>query len=151
MEQNTEKDLFATIFPLVRKIESFFTHLARPSGVISGSQVRVLGYLIDHSSRQEIFQKDVEQMFQISPPSATSLLRSLESQGLITREKCDADARCKKIVLTPKSVPLQEQVLHLKEQCYDVLLQDIPQEKLDVFFEVCQLLAANSKKKHLKQ
>ena len=146
MTQNEEKDLFATIFPLIRKIEAFFTQLARQAGIVSGSQVRLLGYLIDHTARQEVFQKDVEQMFQISPPSATSLLKALEVQGLIKREKCDADARCKKIVLTPKSIPIQEQVLSLKQQCYEVLLKDISPEKLDAFFEVCRQIATNSKK-----
>lgn len=145
MTQTPEQyDLFAAIFPLTRKIEQLFTRFARARGISSGSQAGVFCYLMDQTSRGDVYQKDVEQMFQISAPSATNLLHALEQQGLIRREKNDADNRRKKIILTEESLEVREQVRDLKAQCYSVLLRDIPLRDLAVFFRVCARISQNA-------
>ena len=75
----------------------------------SAAQARILNYLLDHST-QEIFQKDIEQEFDLRPPSATSLLQSMEKSGLIRRETSTADARFKRIVCSESAYSYNEQI-----------------------------------------
>ncbi|MDD4397421.1 MAG: MarR family transcriptional regulator [Sphaerochaetaceae bacterium] len=52
---------------------------------------------------QQVFQKDIEQYFDIRRPTASKLLDMLEEQGFLDRETDDEDRRRKKLILTEKS------------------------------------------------
>lgn len=72
-----------------RRLDSF----AVKSGV-SGSQGRVLHFVL--AQTEDVFQRDIEQEFNMRPPSATELLKMMEKNGLIRRESTAQDARLKK-------------------------------------------------------
>jgi DNA-binding MarR family transcriptional regulator len=68
--------------------------------------------------------------------SLTRLLKSMESDGLIFRQKDRFDGRMVRIFLTPKGVEKRKIARRVVRKFNNCVLASIPQSKLDVFFEV---------------
>lgn len=107
----------------------------------SGSQGRTLHFLLAQS--EDIFQKDIEEEYSIRPSTATELLKQMEKNGLITRESVAYDNRLKKIVLTDKALMYRKQVVDDLTALEESLIKDIPEEKLNIFFEVIEKMMDN--------
>lgn len=107
----------------------------------SGSQGRTLHFLLAQS--EDIFQKDIEEEYSIRPSTATELLKQMEKNGLITREPVAYDNRLKKIVLTDKALMYRKQVVDDLTSLEESLIKDIPEEKLNIFFEVIEKMMDN--------
>ena len=69
---------------------------------LTGVHGFVIGYISDHDD-EDIFQRDIEEKFEIRRSTATGIINLMEKNGLIIREKVDYDARLKKLVLTDKA------------------------------------------------
>jgi len=79
---------------------------------LSSIQSRMLGYLYFQSKEgQKVFQRELEQEFQIRKSSITSVIQLLERKGLIRRIPVSGDARQKELVLTEAGVIVQETVI----------------------------------------
>lgn len=107
----------------------------------SGSQGRTLHFLL--AQNEDIFQKDIEEEYSIRPSTATELLKQMEKNGLITREPVSYDNRLKKIVLTDKALMYRKQVVDDLTALEESLIKDIPEEKLNIFFEVIEKMMDN--------
>ena len=82
---------------------------------VTHQQSKILCYINDKSIARDVFQNELEEVFQIRRSSITSLLNNLEKKGLILRESCLKDKRIKKLILTPtaqKNIPEIKQVLN---------------------------------------
>lgn len=78
---------------------------------LTGTQNAMMGYIMDHEETQDIFQKDIEEEFNIRRSSATVMLQGLEQRGYIRRTQIEKDAQgLKKIELTEKARKLQKRV-----------------------------------------
>lgn len=83
---------------------------------ITGLQGWIIGYLDQTTPLRDVFQKDIEALFDISPSGATALLQRMERNGLIVREPLPGDARWKRILLTQKARDFGDQVIeNMKE------------------------------------
>ncbi len=81
-------------------------------------QAGILGYLY-HKKEQPVYQKNIEEEFNISGATATNTLRVMERNGLLTRCAMDKDARLKRIMLTEpakKSHRLAEAHMEMMEE-----------------------------------
>jgi len=79
---------------------------------LSSIQSRMLGYLYFQSREgQKVFQRELEQEFQIRKSSITSVIQMLERKGLLRRIPVLGDARQKELVLTEQGIAVQETVL----------------------------------------
>ena len=107
----------------------------------SGSQGRTLHFLL--AQTDEIFQKDIEEEFSLRPSTATELLKQMEKNGLIVREPMPYDNRLKRIVLTEKALGYRQQVIDDLTELERTVIKDIPEEKLDIFFEVIEKMMDN--------
>lgn len=121
-----------------RRLDSF----SAKSGV-SGSQGRVLHFVL--AQPEDVFQRDIEQEFNMRPPSATELLKVMEKNGLIRRESTAQDARLKKIIVTEKAAGLVGQVFPDLEELERDLTKGISPEQLEVFFQVIEQMSENLK------
>lgn len=74
--------------------------------------------------------------------SLTRLLKSMEDKGLIYRETDPADKRSVRIRLTAEGRKMREHARQTVLQFNRVLREQIPGEKLEVFFDVLQDLNA---------
>lgn len=59
----------------------------------------ILGYLITHED-ETLYQKDIEERFDLARSTVTGLLKPMEQKGYITRENSKQDARLKRIMIT---------------------------------------------------
>ena len=108
--RNPEFALIGTINALGKKIRRFCDRNAARLG-LTGTQGHVLCFIFIVSQWQDIYQRDIEEEFEISRSTATGILKLLERDGFIERVSVPADARLKKIVLTPKAKELQPLVI----------------------------------------
>ena len=69
----------------------------------------VIGFVFH--SKNPVYQKDIETEFQIKRSTASTLLASMEKNGLITRRSVDHDARLKQVILTDKARKMHETFL----------------------------------------
>lgn len=115
---------------------------AASSSKITGVQGRILHFILAQPM-DEIFQKDIEEEFNLRPATATINLQLMEKNGLITRASTAYDARLKQIFVTPKAAELKELVMQDIYRLDDTLMKDIQEDKLKVFFEVIGQMLKN--------
>lgn len=108
----------------------------------SGVHGWVIGYLYDHRDR-DIFQKDFEEAFQIRRSTATEIMKLMEKNGLIVREKMESDGRLKRIVLTERAISFHEAFSAYIEAFEKELAAGIPEEDLNTFFAVIGKIKEN--------
>lgn len=104
-----EKHLGRKIVVLSHIIRRNIDHCTEKSG-LSGPQSRILHFIADHSAAEDVFQRDLENVFRIRRSSITSLVQSLERSGLIERVSVESDARLKKLVITKKGWEVQKEI-----------------------------------------
>ena len=63
-----------------------------------GTQVRILNFVLVSYPDREIYQKDIEEELNIRSASVSTLLKKMEAQDFIRREKVSCDDRLKKIL-----------------------------------------------------
>ncbi|MFF2176593.1 MarR family winged helix-turn-helix transcriptional regulator [Lysinibacillus sp. NPDC058147] len=101
-----------------------------------------IGYLYKNRDT-DVFQKDFEREFSIRKSTASRILKSMESNGLITRQTVPYDSRLKKIVLTEDALKIHDSIMTRRAILEQKLLTGIPEEKLEVFFEVVDAMKEN--------
>ena len=67
-------------------------------------------------------------------------------ERLITREPIPRDARLKRLVLTEKGMEFQMEIMENFDRIQKVLKSDIPQEKLECFLEVLDMIRENAQR-----
>ena len=102
----------------------------------------IIGYLYDNSDH-DIYQREIEEKFNIRRSSVSSVLGLMEKNGLIKREAVEHDARLKKLVLTDKAKKLHERVHEEIEELEDTLTKGISQSELDSFMNTLDKLKTN--------
>ena len=104
-------------------------------------QKHVLKHILLETMHREVYQKDIEEEFQIRKSTATGILQLMEKNGFISRESSKKDARLKRIVPTPKAEALRDTEKRL--------IQGIDQEDVKicrkVLVQMIQNLAENKK------
>ncbi len=110
---------------------------------LTNMQRRVLHYILFQSLKREIYQKDVEQEFQIRRSTATGTLQLLEKNGFITRESVERDARLKKIVPTKKAKDVRERILGNIRYVEEVLKKDVSPRDLEICLDVLEQMSLN--------
>ena len=122
-----------------RKRNNCFIH---DGDVISGTNGWILSYLISRDG-EDIFQRDLEEQFQVRRATVSKIINLMVNKGLIERAPVPQDARLKKLVVTQKGKTLHECTLANVAAMEKMLINGIPQEKLDIFFEVCDMIKKN--------
>lgn len=110
MNDKVVSDNKPTILMTIHSIGNLMRRINMQSNTVKECEelTNMHGYVLGYLTRkvldgEEVYQKDVEEMFEIRRSSATEMLQLMEKNGLITREVSDTDKRMKKIVITQKS------------------------------------------------
>lgn len=102
---------------------------------LSSIQSRMLGYVHMQNARGElVYQRQLEEEFQIRKSSVTSVLQTLEKKGLIIREEVPEDARKKILVLTPLGIEVQETVIGRLDSMEEMIREQLSPNEQQVFF-----------------
>lgn len=124
------------------KRRSFSDEVERRCDGMSDVQIWILGYLYAHRNA-DVFQRDLEEEFNIRRSSVSSVIGAMEEKGLIERRSVASDARLKLIVLTDAAVELQEMIMRDIDEFERRLRAGISDEELESFFRVLSKIKAN--------
>ena len=76
-------------------------HLNENDGYgLTGMQFAIVSYIAKESAERDVFQKDLEQKFDIRKSTVTGILNTMERDGLLLRETVPYDASLRKMILT---------------------------------------------------
>lgn len=110
---------------------------------ITDTQGRVLQYIWEESEKREVFQKDIEDEFDIRRSSVTQIIQLLERDGLIVRESVQRDARLKKLVLTEKAIEIQKVMNGKVRELEAEMQKDISPEEKELFLKILCKIRTN--------
>lgn len=108
---------------------------------LTGMQGFILGYI--NRNAHEVFQRDIEQKFNIRRSTATGILNNLEKNGYIVRKTSPNDARLKTLIPTEKAKLCQNHVEKDIERIEKLITHDISKEELASFFKVTDKIKHN--------
>lgn len=108
---------------------------------ITSIQARIIGFIYRESCKRHIFQRDIEEEFDIRRSSVTSVLQLMEKNGYITRESVCEDARLKKLVLTEKGLKLQKRVHNSILKFEETLKAELSDDEMDTFINLIHRLS----------
>lgn len=111
------------------------------SGDMTALHCWIIGCL--YESRDGLFQRDIEQKFNIRRSTATQILKVMEKNGLISKERVSRDRRLKKLLLTPKAVKMHEAALEEIRAIEARMLSGISAGELEVFDRVLGKIVHN--------
>lgn len=110
---------------------------------LTGMQGRFLHFILTYSGEHDVFQKDLEEEFNLRRSTATGILQLMEKGGLLYRESVGYDARLKKIVVTQKGEQCRAQVEESIRTLEERLQRSISNTDLAVFFRVMEQMSKN--------
>lgn len=102
------------------------------NGAITGASSCIIAYLHDHNSN-DVFQRDLENEFQVRRSSMSKTLSLLEEKGFIQRVAVQSDRRLRKIVLTEKAELVADKLKHSRAMLEKKLTTNISQAELLAF------------------
>lgn len=105
-------------------------------------QAGIMGYLYHHQE-QPVYQKHIEEVFNISGATASNTLQVMERNGLITRSAVDRDARLKRIVMTEKARENHRQAEAHIDMMEVKMLQGLSEEEKQELFRLLNIVREN--------
>ena len=127
---------------LLRRIHSA-SPVLRECDNLTGMHGRVLGYLYHESEGRDVFQKDIEAVFEMRRSTASETLKLMEENGLIIRQAVESDGRLKKIVLTDKAKEISKRVFDEIRATESKIVEGVTEDELDAFYAVYDKVKAN--------
>ena len=118
---------------------------AEVSSELSGVRGMVLGDIVrGNRSGRDVYQRDIEQWFNIRRSSVTAMLQGMEQDGFITRCAVEKDARLKRLVATDKGRACHEQIEACIAQFEDDLQAGIDPQQVAAARAVLELTLKNA-------
>lgn len=109
-----------------------------------------IGYaLLNISSEEGTAAMKIGPLMGLEPRSLTRLLKSMEEKGLIYRQVDKNDKRSVRVLLTKEGRKMKEKSRETVLRFNEAVRDEIPAQKLDVFFEVIQEINEVIEKKTL--
>lgn len=110
---------------------------------LTGVQGRILHMILAGTRDGEVFQRDIEEEFNLRRSTATGILQLMEKNGMILRQTVPYDARLKSIVPTEKAAALYDAVSADIQEIERRLAQNIAPDDLAVFRRVLEQMYRN--------
>lgn len=110
---------------------------------IGQAQANILRFLLLETEKRSIYQVDIEKEFGLRPPTVTETLKTLEKKDLIRRIPDENDGRKKKIIITEKTLSMDDGVKWQVEKSEEVLLQDITEAEQQQFMKIAEKMLKN--------
>lgn len=137
---NSEIHIGKRISILTKRIHRRIDKEAAKYG-ITGVQARILGFVYHNYTKKDIFQKDIEEEFDIRRSSVTSVLQLMEKNGYIQRVSVSEDARLKKIMLTEKGLEIQRNVYNFILEFEKSLQDELSEAEMNILISLIDRLS----------
>lgn len=115
-----------------------------PMHRLTGMQRTIIGYLADRLG-QDVFQRDLEEAFNIRRSTASGILQLMEQNGLLRREPVEYDARLKKLILTDAAIAIRHEAMIKMNRFEERLTKGLTGEELETFYRVVDKMIENIK------
>ena len=110
----------------------------------NGAQTRILYFVLANYLERDIYQKDLEEEMNIQSASISVLLKKLEQEGLIIRERVPDDNRLKRIRPTSAGIERQKAINYDIRRLESKLIVGISKKHLKIFYDVMQKMMTNT-------
>lgn len=124
------------------RLQRFSPDTQNKLGIVQ-AQANILRFLLLETAKRSIYQVDIEKEFGLRPPTVTETLKSLEKKDLIRRIPDENDGRKKKIIITEKTLSMDDGVKCQVEKSEKVLLQGITKEEQEQFMKIAGKMLHN--------
>lgn len=98
------------------------------------------------NAEKEMSQKELASLMNIKTPSLARLVDRMERDGLIKRIENQTDKRVKILELTEEGKLKAERLMHYGEEFSNLLLEDISDEEVEIFYKVLDKMLNNIEK-----
>ena len=126
-----------------RRHHKLTTTVTRKYGLTAG-QPPILHYLHEHSG---CIQNELSKSCHLEPATITSILGTMERDGLIERRADPADRRVWQIYLTDAGQQAYETLRTLNAQIGDICFEGMTQEECDLFLSLLDKMTQNIRQK----
>ncbi|MBE5960161.1 MAG: MarR family transcriptional regulator [Lachnospiraceae bacterium] len=134
------REIGKEIIILSNQLKRRVDHIVASYG-LTGVQSRVIRHIYEKSKVCDVYQKDIEDAFEIRRSSVTSVLQLLEKKGFIKRESVSEDARLKKLTLTEQGRKMHESVCNVIEEMEEGFYAALTKEEMEQLFCSIEKLA----------
>lgn len=112
-------------------------------------QRHILNYILLETLHRDIYQKNVEEEFQVRKSTVSGILKLIEKNGFIYRESVKEDARLKRILPTKKAEALRPSILEHIHETEIRMTEGVSEQDLflckKVLYQMCQNLAEKNR------
>lgn len=112
-------------------------------------QRHILNYILLETLHRDIYQKNLEEEFQVRKSTVSGILKLMEKNGFIYRESVKEDARLKKILPTKKAEALRPSILEHIHETEIRMTEGVSEQDLflckKVLYQMCQNLAEKNR------
>lgn len=112
---------------------------------ISVPQTHVISFVYDRGKETDVFQKDIEDAFELHRSSVSLMISNMEKNGLIRREPVKEDARLRKIVLTEEAMEYRQETMGLIAEANENIMQNITAEEKEALLQILMKMRQNLK------
>lgn len=111
---------------------------------VTGTHGYILGFLCRKGNANEVvYQRDLEQAFSIRRSTATEILNTMETNGLVIRENSETDKRMKKLVVTEKGYQTHKLIVSRLNAVDEELIDILTDEEFDSLKTIIEKLKQN--------
>ena len=112
-------------------------------------QRHILNYILLETLHRDIYQKNLEEEFQVRKSTVSGILKLIEKNGFIYRESVKEDARLKRILPTKKAEALRPSILEHIHETEIRMTEGVSEQDLflckKVLNQMCQNLAEKNR------
>ena len=112
-------------------------------------QRHILNYILLETLHRDIYQKILEEEFQVRKSTVSGILKLIEKNGFIYRESVKEDARLKRILPTKKAEALRPSILEHIHETEIRMTEGVSEQDLflckKVLYQMCQNLAEKNR------
>lgn len=112
-------------------------------------QRHILNYILLETLHRDIYQKNLEEEFQVRKSTVSGILKLIEKNGFIYRESVKEDARLKRILPTKKAEALRPSILEHIHETEIRMTEGVSEQDFflckKVLYQMCQNLAEKNR------
>lgn len=112
-------------------------------------QRHILNYILLETLHRDIYQKNLEEEFQVRKSTVSGILKLIKKNGFIYRESVKEDARLKRILPTKKAEALRPSILEHIHETEIRMTEGVSEQDLflckKVLYQMCQNLAEKNR------
>lgn len=109
---------------------------------LSMSNGWILMYLHDHKD-EEVFQKNIEEAFNITRSTASKVISLMETKGLLERHPVPGDARLKRLVITDLGEEMRRSIIDGRKKMEETLTEGFSEDELNLLNSYLERLKKN--------